>query len=187
MSKITTKIEAGNTEIVLKRIAAILLTEFTAQKILGNDFLPDDVFYDTDYSVDEGSIPFVSVNWINSTNIDNYRTVRNDNNMFFIDIKAVGIDVCRKIINIVSVILSAEQYIILDFDTRFISNTGITDSGIDFENMNRNSQGVVSGGVNYSCWINNVNLLNTGEPLTTSEYISEINESGKKLTWKTTY
>jgi len=63
MSKINYKIDEGVFSLVMKEIAAILLIEFTEQINLGNTFLPSEISYDTTSSVNEGDLPFVSVNW----------------------------------------------------------------------------------------------------------------------------
>ena len=65
MSKIDYQIGEGVYSSVMTRIASILAVEFAAQVLLGNTFLPSSVSFDTESSVNESDIPFVSVNWMN--------------------------------------------------------------------------------------------------------------------------
>ena len=121
MSKIAYKIGEGKFSEVMVRLASILALEFASQVTLGNTFLPSSVSYDTQSSVNEGDIPFVSVNWLKFDNKDDYRKVQSNTNDFFIDVKAKGYDNVRKIIAVVRTILKSEQYITLDYDLGFIS------------------------------------------------------------------
>lgn len=157
MSKIAYQIGDGKFSEVLVRIASILTTEFAEQVVLGNTFLPSNIHYDTDYAVDEGNIPWVSVNWMKFDNKDDYRGGQDNLNHFYIDVKAAGYTNVRKIINVIRTILKSQQYITLDYDFGFLSNTNIISAGVNFEEMNRGSQGVISGGLTYECLISEPN------------------------------
>jgi hypothetical protein len=157
MSKIAYQIGEGKFSEVMVRIASILTIEFAGQINLGNTFLPSVINYDTENSVNEGDIPFVSVNWLKFDNQDDYRQVQSNMNKFFIDVKAKGYDTVRKIIAVIRTILKSEQYLTLDYDLGFISETNIISAGVSFEDMNRDSQGVISGGLTYQCLINEDN------------------------------
>lgn len=187
MAKINYQIGEGNFSIVMQRIAAILLLEFNNQITLGNTFLPSIIYYDTDYSVDEGNIPFVSVNWMNFDNVSDARGVSSNLNHYFIDVKAAGYEVTRKIISIIRTILKSEQYLKLDFDYGIISETNILKAGVSFEENLNDSQGVISGGLTYQCLVQENNDEPVPTPLNDSIYISEINESGKFITLTQNY
>lgn len=185
MSKIAYQIGEGKFSEVMVRIASILATEFAAQVILGNTFLPSSISYDTESSVNEGDIPFVSVNWLNFDNRDDYRQLQSNTNNFFIDVKAKGYDTVRKIIAVVRTILKSEQYITLDYDLGFISETNIVSAGVTFEEMNRDSQGIISGGLTYRCLINEDN----DSPVSTdlNETLYNLTIENKTITLKNIY
>lgn len=185
MSKIDYKIGEGRFSEVMVRIASILTIEFAAQVILGNDFLPSSIRFDTQSSVNEGDIPFVSVNWLKFDNKDDYRLVQSNTNNFFIDVKAKGYDNVRKIIAVIRTILKSEQYITLDYDLGFISETNITSAGVTLEEMNRDSQGVISGGLTYQCLINEVNDSPVPTAISETEY--ELDIENKTITLKNIY
>ncbi len=157
MSKIAYKIGEGLFSEVMVRIASILAVEFAEQIVLLNTFLPSSVSYDTENSVNEGDVPFVSVNWLNFENLDDYREHQSNMNSFFINVKAIGYDNVRKIIAVIRTILKSEQYITLDFPLGYISETNIVSAGVTFEDSNTNSQGIISGGLTYKCIINESN------------------------------
>lgn len=187
MAKIAYKIGEGQFSLVMKKIAAILLVEFAAQIVLENDFLPTSVSYDTEGSVNEGDIPFVSVNWLKFDNKDDYRQLQSNTNHFFIDVKAKGYDTVRKIIAVIRTILKSEQYILLDFDPGFISETNIISAGVTFEESNKDSQGIISGGLTYQCLINEDNDSPVSTEFNETLYELSINETDKILTLKNKY
>lgn len=187
MAKINYQIGEGNFSLVMKRIAAILLLEFTQQIVEGNTFLPTIIYFDTDYTPDEGNIPFVSVNWQDFENTSDARAISTNMNKYFIDVKAVGYDVNRKIIAIIRTILKSMQYVKLDFDYAIVSNTNVIAAGNTFEKELRDSQGVISGGVMYECLVTENNDEPVPQPLNESVYISAINESNKSITLNENY
>ncbi len=187
MAKINYQILEGNFSIVNKRIASILLIEFAEQIILGNTFLPSAVYFDTDFAADEGNIPFVSVNWLDFENKDDSKGFSDNTNKYFIDIKAVGYETTKKIIAIVRTILKSMQYDKLDFDYGIVAEVKVTNAGINFEESLRDSQGTISGGVNYQCTVTESNDAPVSTPLTDSIYESAINETDKKLTLQQIY
>lgn len=188
MAKINYQIQEGNFSIVNTRIAEILLLEFANQKAnYSADFLPDKVYIDPFYSVDEGNIPFVSCNWINFESSEDGRAISTNLNEFFIDVKAIGYENFNKIIAIIRTILKSEQYIKLDFDYGIVSDTNIVSAGVNFEESLRDSQGVISGGLRFQCKITENNDKPVPQPLNESEYNSEVDESGKFLTLKSIY
>jgi len=187
MAKIEYQIGEGNFSIVMKRIAAILLLEFTEQINQGNTFLPTEIYFDTDFAADEGNIPYVAVNWLEFSNQSDARGISTNTNKFFIDIKAVGYDTTKKIIAIVRTILKSQQYVKLDFDYGIISDTNVIAAGVSFEEKLRDSQGVISGGLTFECLITENNDSPVPTPLTDSIYESAINESDKKITLKQNY
>lgn len=187
MAKINYQIGEGNFSLVMKRIAAILLLEFTEQIAQGNTFLPDIIYFDTDFTPDEGDIPFVSVNWQDFENTSDARGISINMNKFLIDVKAVGYDVTRKIIAIIRTILKSEQYVKLDFDYGIVSNTNVIAAGNTFEKELRDSQGAISGGVMFECLVTENNDEPVPQPLTESIYVSAINESNKSITLHENY
>jgi len=187
MAKIDYKIEEDNFSIVLKRIADILLVEFCEQVIKGNDFLPEEIYYDTDYTPDEGNIPWVAVNWLNYTNSVENRSSSQNKNRYFIDVKAVSYETVRKIISVIRKILKSEQYILLDFPYGIVSETSISEAGVSFETHLRDSQGAISAGLNFECNVFESNDIPVSTDLNQTTYESIINESDKKLTLKNIY
>lgn len=186
MSKIGYQIGEDNFSLVLKEIASILVVEFARQIELGNTFLPESVSYDTDFAVNEGDTPFVSVNWLKFDNTDDYRELSQNNNQYFIDIKAKGYDVVRSIISVVRKILKSEQYITLNFVPGIISNTNIVSAGVSFETHNRSSQGTISGGVTFQCNVVESNDKPVGVLLDQSNYDLMLDQD-KVLTLKQVY
>ncbi len=184
MSKIDYKIGEGRFSLVMKRIASILVAEFAEQIKLGNDFLPSSVTYDKAEGVSEGDIPFVGVTWMKFDNQSDYREQQLNENSFFIDVKAQSYDTVRKIIAIIRTILKSQQYILLDFDFGVVSETKITSAGVNFEDMNRSSQDIISGGLTFQCQINEPNDNGSGTDLEESWYELNINETEKVLTLK---
>ncbi len=187
MSKIDYKIEEDNFSKIPKMIAEILLVEFCKQIELKNDFLPNEVYYDTDYTPDEGNIPWVAVNWLNYDNTIDNRASSQNLNRYFIDVKNTSYETVRKTISVIRKILKSEHYITLDFVDGIISNTNIIEAGVSFEEQLRDSQGTISGGVTYQCNVFETNDVPEGTPLVQSTYESVINESDKKLTLKNIY
>ena len=183
-AKIANKIGEGVFSSVMTRIASILEVEFAAQVILGNAFLPSSVSYDTESSVNE-DVPFVSVNWMKFDNQDDYREQQANLNSFFIDVKAKGYDNVRKIIAVIRTILKSEQYIYLDFNPGVISQTNVISAGVTFENMNRDSQGVISGGLTFQCLVNEPN--DSPVLLDLNETLYELTISNKKITLENIY
>lgn len=172
MSKINYKIEEGTFSLVMKEIAAILLIEFTNQITLGNNFLPSEISYDTSSAVNEGDLPFVSVNWAKFDNKLDARAHSENLNDYYIDIKAVGQDNVRKIIAVIRSILKHQEYLTLGFEYGVISDTNITTSGIDLESiaMNKDSQGTVTGGVWYRANVVEQNPSTQGIQIKTTNY-----------------
>lgn len=187
MAKITYKIGEGVYSQVMKRIASILLVEFAKQITLGNTFLPTSVSYDNANAVSEGDIPYVSVNWLKFDNVDDFRVQQTNRNNFFIDVKAVSYDTVRKIIAVIRTILKSNQYITLDYAFGTVSETNITSAGINFEDINRDSQNVISGGLTYQCLIVEPNDGYESTALNESNYDLLIEETEKVLTIKQEY
>jgi hypothetical protein len=187
MAKINYQIGEGNFSVVLTRIAAILLIEFANQITLGNTFLPSEIYKDTDFSADEGNMPYVAVNWMDFDSKEDTRAASGNTCGYFIDVKSKGYDTTRKIIAIIRTILKSEQYIRLDLDYGIISETNILSAGVTFEEKLRDSQGIVSGGLKYQGLVYEINDKPVSTPLNESQYEQLINESDKKITLKQIY
>jgi len=187
MAEINYQIGEGNFSLVLKKIAAILLIEFANQITLGNNFLPSSVGYDNSSSVNEGDIPFVSVNWLKFDNSADHRTYQSNMCQFFIDVKAIGYDNVRKIIAVIRTILKSEQYILLSYTNGMISETNIVSAGVTFEEGNRSSQDVISGGLTYQCLVNETNPSPVSTEIDSTLYELGINDTDKILTLENNY
>lgn len=187
MAKINYQIGEGVFSTVMLRIRDILLIEFTEQINLGNTFLPDIIYFDTDFTADEGNIPWVSVNWLDFDNLGDNRGSSTNLCRYFIDVKAEGYANVRKIVSVIRTILKSMQYDKLDFAEGVISETNITSSGVSFEPELKSSQGVVSGGLTYQCKVLEPNDRPVPDPLNESEYVSQINETNKSITIKSNY
>jgi len=187
MAEIGYKIGEGVFSQVMKSIATILTTEYVAQIALGNTFLPTSAGYDNIGAVNEDEYPYVSVDWLKFDNRDDFRNNQANINNFYIDVKAIGVDNVRKIIAVTRTILKAKQYIILNFASGVISDTNIINAGITFEESNRSSQGVISGGLTFQCLVNEINPSPTSTELNETLYESSINETDKIITLKNEY
>lgn len=187
MAKINYKIGGGNIEAVQQRIASILQDEFENQIILLNSFLPDIVYFDTDFAPDEGNIPWVAVNFLSFEENSDARSQTQYTCKFFIDVKAVGYQNLRKIIAVIRTILKSMQYLILDFDYGTISDASIISGGISFQESNIDSQGVCSGGLTFQCNIIEENDQAIPTALNSSNYESPINETDKSISLNENY
>lgn len=181
MAKINYQIGEGNFSLVMKRIASILLVEFANQITLGNTFLPDEVCYDTSSAASEGDIPFVAVNWMKLDSTIDARNSSQNENVYFIDVKAVGYDNVRKIIAVIRTILKDQQYVILDFPYGTVSDVNIISAGIDLEERNRGSQDTINGGVQIKCNVLETNPPMEGIEIQETDYELQINDSDKIL------
>ena len=187
MANINYKIQPSNLSLVADRLTSVLTIEFANQVVLGNDFLPDKIYYDTDYGTDPGNIPYVAVNWLDFNNkiseLSNHQNICK----YFIDVKGVGYDVVRKIIEVVRTILMSLQYEKLEFDYGIMSDRNIINAGIDYENDLRSSQGVVSGGLMYECLVLETNDQPVPIDLDESVYTQLINRTDKYFEYKEEY
>lgn len=182
MAKINYQIGAGLFSDIQTRIATILLDEFTNQISLGNTFLPNIIYFDTDYAPDEGNIPWVAVNWLDLEVREDARASSSNLCRYFIDVKGVGYDTVRKIIAVIRTILKSMQYLTLDYPPGSISDTNILTAGITYQENRIDSQGVVSGGLTFQCLVLEQNDQGVPTALNGSDYELPINMTDKSIT-----